>query len=185
MRCGGKGFITTEQDLVPNWNAINIAWHSKDAGGRTTYRGQYYQALEACVCGLEWKGTRLAEKVDFLNQIQVLIKRPEFPPNLGLVEDGNAALLYNVRRHKGIVSVIPGSAVLISSGDGSRVVASLRANQHIEVELYCLDAVKVKQLVNAPTSLGYLLFGCAVKKDERGRFHLTINKMPDEFQSRR
>jgi hypothetical protein len=182
-KCCGTGFIKPEQDLVPNWNAIKNAWCSKDSGGQHTYRGQYYQALEACVNGLQSHGARIAEKVDFLNQIQVLIKRPELPSNLGLVEDGNSALLYNVRRLGGMVSVIPGSAVLNPDESGIRVVISLRPNQHMEVELFCLCAVDVAQLVNKSPGPPYFMFGCAVTKDQNNGFHLIINKMPNGFQS--
>lgn len=184
-RCGGTGFIKPDQDLVPNWNAINNAWHSNDPGGQTTYRGQYYQALEVCVNGLQGKGARIAEKVDFLNQIQVLIRRPELPDNLGLVEQGVSALLYNVRLLGGMVSVIPRSAILNSNGSGIKVIASLRPNHHMEVELLCQDSVKVAQLVNKSPSPQYFMFGCAVTKDQKNGFHLKINKLPDQFQSDR
>ena len=183
FKCGGTGFIKADEDLVPNWTAITRAWNAPPpSNGQSEYRGQYFQALQACLNGFYRQGARIAEKVDFLNQIQLLMKRPELPSTLGLVQEGQSLLLHNVTLLGGVVSVVQGSAVLTSGG--CKAVISLRKNQHMEAELFGSNPVRIAQLVNnSPESL-HIPFGCAVKKNEKGRFQLLINKLPDQFECR-
>jgi len=178
--CGGKGFTSFDDDLVPNWIAIDKAWNNTLTFGYAEYRGQYYQALTACLNGFYSKSARIVEKVDYLNQIQGLLRRPELRANIDLIGEGNAAILQNERLLGGTVNVVPGSAVLTPRG--CRAIVSLRANQHTEADLFYTDAVSIARLINKSAGFRFIPFGCAGRKDVNGRFHLHVNKMPDQFE---
>jgi len=119
----------------------------------------------------------------YLNQIQNLLRRPELRANLDLIGEGNTAILQNERLLGGVVNVVPGSAVL--TDHGCRAIVSLRTNQHTEADLFHADAVSIAQLINKPAGLRVIPFGCAGRKDVNGRFHLHVNRMPDQFECHR
>ena len=180
-RCGGTGFISADESLVPNWQAICLAISNKQNESPSGYRGPYYLALEGCLQGFHRTDARIAEKVECLNRIETLLRRPEIAACEGIIGQGRLATLTNVQGLGGEVRVVPGSAVL--ANDGVRVISQVRKNESVEVSLSSQNGIQVLKAVNEADPENLLRFGCGVRKDVRGRFQLFITKLPNQFNS--
>lgn len=175
-RCGGRGFLKVEEKLVPQWSAIQGAIESAGTERRAEYRGRYHSALVGCMDHIHRGKPLIVERVVDMNRIRILTKRPELGRSPGLIQDANLLLLQNPATLGGNVFVVPGSA--IRSNGGVRVVVSLRDRTHVDVELRGEEPDRILRIVNSGTQAQFLAFGCGVCKDERGEFHLIVNKLP-------
>lgn len=181
-RCHGTGFIRIERDIA----APFIVFPTQTPAPRRI--SSHEKAIKECMRRynhLNKNGRRflVAERLELLNRIHQLTKRPEVQADQELLSDARFILLHNMKLFGGRVRIRTLSGK--RSASGCRVVVRMpRPAADIDLEIEAPNPDDFEKAINEfPPE--FVDVGCGIRKTDRGEFRLAVTNLKPNVAERR